>query len=728
MPEVSVIIAVHNGGPYLRQCLDSVVHQTATDIEIICVDDGSTDESRGILESYAETDPRVRVVDGPAIGSAGAARNVGLDRATGEYLSFLDADDFFSPRLLGALTHRAHAHQADVVITKYRSYDEQTGDTVAVDGSLQLDLLPRPPFSWNAAGDGLLVATNPAAWNKLFRTQFVRSLDLRFQELRRTNDAYFTLMALAHAERISYVDDYLITYRTGNTGSLQGSRAKSPLDFVEAIAAMRDKLESSGRLAALERSFVNRAADLCLFNLRNATSLESYREVHRALRSEVLARFGISGRPASYFLRPTLAHQVAALEEQSAEEFLFGVAKAAESASAKARSEARLAWRQAAVMAQPTVREPDAAPGVSASGLEDAVPPVSRPDLSVIVAVYNTADYLRECIASVLAQTNVTIELVAVDDGSTDSSSDILDQLARQDSRLRVFHQANAGLSAARNAGMAVATGRYFCFLDSDDRWEVDAAAALVGQADTQGLDMILFDAISHREPGVDDKMWTSYRGYYERVGGYREPCSGPELFARMVAAEEYRSSACLYLVARSVLQRGDLRFYPGIVREDNLFTFAALLSASRAAHTPLALYGRRVRPGSIMTASSRFVTARGFFISYLEMQRFAAGRRYPPAVATEVGRIIQSMFRMCRDNFVKLDTDSADRFAEIDQSPSGQAAYLILRRLRREARATRTARSLRGAKSAPPAGVFGRARRLLGRAKRFLLGVASGS
>ena len=98
-PKVSVIVPVYNAQSHLRQCLDSIMGQTLREIEILCVDDGSTDGSAQILEEYKGCDPRLHVIMQENIG-AGAARNRGLAEASGEYLSFLDADDFFEPDML----------------------------------------------------------------------------------------------------------------------------------------------------------------------------------------------------------------------------------------------------------------------------------------------------------------------------------------------------------------------------------------------------------------------------------------------------------------------------------------------------------------------------------------------------------------------------------------------------------------------------------------------------
>ena len=121
MVKVSVIIPVYNVEPYLKQCMDSVVGQTLKDIEIICVDDGSTDGSLDILREYAAEDNRIQIIEQKNAG-AGAARNNGMRHATGKYLSFLDSDDFFEPRMLEKAYDLAEKDQADFVAYKSDQY------------------------------------------------------------------------------------------------------------------------------------------------------------------------------------------------------------------------------------------------------------------------------------------------------------------------------------------------------------------------------------------------------------------------------------------------------------------------------------------------------------------------------------------------------------------------------------------------------------------------------
>ena len=118
---VSVIVPVYNVENYLRQCLNSITGQTLKNIEIICVDDSSTDGSKRILEEYAKKDERVKIITQPNKG-AGAARNNGLSVAKGKYLSFLDSDDFFEPDMLEHAYNKAEEDCADFVVFKSDQY------------------------------------------------------------------------------------------------------------------------------------------------------------------------------------------------------------------------------------------------------------------------------------------------------------------------------------------------------------------------------------------------------------------------------------------------------------------------------------------------------------------------------------------------------------------------------------------------------------------------------
>lgn len=698
MTLVSVVVPAHNAARHLAESLGSIQRQSLTEIEIIVVDDGSTDETAAIIADLAAADSRFRVISGPAAGSAGAARNAGLEQARGDYIIFLDADDFFAPTLLERLHGQAVADDADVTVTRFRVFDERTGDCHAVDWGLRVDLLPaNRPFEPQAVGPAVFYALGPVAWNKLFRTEFLRREGIRFQTLRRSNDVYFTFMAIASAQRISYVDELLIDYRSGSADSLQGSVDETPLEFADALTSLQSSLRASGRMDAWEAAFVNEAVEICLSALAKVRTFEAFHVVHHALRTDLLERFGALGRPDSYFVRPELARRLAELTEDSASAYLFGQWAASTAAAARAKADARLAQHELSVRAN--ARSLAAAP--PAAG-RTAAPFPGQPDVSVVIPVYNTALLLHECIASVQAQTGVSCEVIVVDDGSTDSSLEVLSQFARLDPRIVVLTQPNAGPAAARNLGMARATGRYLCFLDSDDYWRGDLLAQLVDHADRTEVDALLFDGITLREPGISDRLWKDYDGRYRRASAHDGVVSGAELLADLERAEEYRVQPCLYLLRRAFVVEQGLAFQPGLHREDNLFTFAMMLKAQRATHVQTAFYVRRLRPGTLTTAGTRAAASLGYFVNFIEMLRLASRQQWPDGVGEPIGAVLYRVYRQAQQHFNRLDPDLGDSLGVADTQPDAQAVLMILQQQRRDARATARRRPAQQKKVAP--------------------------
>ena len=215
-PKVSVIIPVYNVETYLRQCLDSVCAQTMKEIEIICVDDGSTDSSPLILKEYAEKDDRIKVLI-QKNGGAGAARNYGLRESRGEYLSFLDSDDFFEPDMLEEAYKSIEEYQADFVVFESDQYHMNTKEYVKNPWVVRRkDIPPYMPFKHRELTDNVFKTFVGWAWDKLYRKSFVTEHDLWFQEQRTSNDLLFVFSALVLAKRIAVVYKTLAHQRRGS--------------------------------------------------------------------------------------------------------------------------------------------------------------------------------------------------------------------------------------------------------------------------------------------------------------------------------------------------------------------------------------------------------------------------------------------------------------------------------------------------------------------------------
>lgn len=219
--------------------------------------------------------------------------------------------------------------------------------------------------------------------------------------------------------------------------------------------------------------------------------------------------------------------------------------------------------------------------------------------ISVIIPVYNVEKYLAECMDSVLGQSYEDYEIILVDDGSTDSGGWMCDAYARKDTRIRVIHQDNGGLSAARNTGMRAARGEYIYFLDSDDYIEPRTLEQLTALAEAERADVVFFDGyVFFDECEEDDDV-----SRYTRESRWPTQ-NGRQMLLRLLEREEYRTAVPLMLFRRSYLLEKALWFEEGLIHEDELFTFQVYNADGRVAHCHAKLYARRVRPASIMTAS----------------------------------------------------------------------------------------------------------------------------
>lgn len=179
--------------------------------------------------------------------------------------------------------------------------------------------------------------------------------------------------------------------------------------------------------------------------------------------------------------------------------------------------------------------------------------------VSIIVPVYNVEKYLNRCIDSIIKQTFENIEIILVDDGSTDNSGKICDEYALKDYRIKVIHKTNGGLSEARNYGLDIATGDYLLFVDSDDYIDVNLIKNLEQYMDKQ-LDVIKFKIIRVDEYGKEIKKVD---------GPIFEKISGEKAFKKLVFKDELLECACIYLFKRELIVNSNFKFAVGVEHED---------------------------------------------------------------------------------------------------------------------------------------------------------------
>lgn len=227
---------------------------------------------------------------------------------------------------------------------------------------------------------------------------------------------------------------------------------------------------------------------------------------------------------------------------------------------------------------------------------------MNKPMLTVIVPVYNTKLYLKECLDSLKMQTLTNIEIIMINDGSTDGSDELLKKQAVTDNRFRYVEQNNGGLSVARNTGMMMAQGSYIAFLDSDD-WLLS----------NDCLDRICQIAARTKADITTGNTWSVYSDSNKMLWGKNcekifnpgKVMNGGEFFICVIEQGCFVPMVYNYIYSRSFLQKCQFSFEPSVIHEDELWTPQVLTSAHRVVYTDIHHYGYRQREGSIMTATS---------------------------------------------------------------------------------------------------------------------------
>jgi hypothetical protein len=247
---VSVVVPTYNVERYLDQCLTSIQMQPFANIEVICVNDGSTDGSLDIMREHAAHDPRVRVIDKPNAGY-GAACNTGIDAATGDYVAIVEPDDYLTGDMFGDLLAFADSLDGgpvDIVKSSYwRIFNAGTPNELRTVCLYQGRV--NPPSQPFAIGDGVaLLEHHPSIWTALYRKEFLDEKHVRFREYPGAAwaDNPFLVETLCQTDRIAYVNRPYYNYREDTEEKLVASTRRDPLLPIKRWNDMQDIVESLG--------------------------------------------------------------------------------------------------------------------------------------------------------------------------------------------------------------------------------------------------------------------------------------------------------------------------------------------------------------------------------------------------------------------------------------------------------------------------------------------------
>lgn len=569
---VSVIVPIYNAGESLRDCLDCVCNQTLQDIEVICIDDCSIDDSVSVVQEYCTRYSFVKLICQPENMGSGPARNRGLEHAMGEYVAFLDADDHYASNDTLRMLYDTAKRENALICGGGLSFFGEAEKMKKVE--------ERCGFVDNGWVDFYDYQMHIYYQRFLFQRAMLEKEGIRFPHYLRFQDPPFMVRAMLAAGRFYAVNQTVYAYRN-DVNHVLWSDAKIN-DFLSGNRELLD-LCLKNRLGILYREMLNRynsnkRLKLLLGNALingNDKVASFYRYVYETLDQELMGE-DITIEDLSYI--ETLA-------------------------AWDCKREYRYCARDI--------------------GLVD-VPMAIPPKVSVIIPAYNTEKYIEEMMETICKQTLADIEIICIDDGSTDQTGAILDAYQQKDGRIRVYHQNNQGLSAARNVGLQHAQGTYCYFMDSDDLLDEEALEKLYLRAEENQLDIVYFAAESFFDDGMteEEKSLCKLPLEYSRRGDYPAVTTGVKMLIYQNQYAEAHFPVSMQMLRTSFLRQHKLAFFEGILHEDNLFTTTAQLYAQRAGCMDNAFFHRRIRKNSIMTTKRNYRNVLGMFMSVVELMR----------------------------------------------------------------------------------------------------------
>lgn len=578
MIKVSVIIPTYNNEKYLKECIDSVVGQTLGDIEIIIVNDGSTDSTEDILEEYVKKNDRIRVFNRPNRGY-GYAVNLGIREAKGEYIGIVESDDFIEADMYERLYRTAKSNECDWVKADYQIFVGNGEEREFVYKNIcSPDLYGK---ILNPKENHAVFETQLYTWAGIYKRSFLETNNIKHNESGGASfqDNGFWFQVMVAASRIMFLKGALYNLRRDNPNSSIMSKEKVfciceeykfiyarvfkkgeinkelldefwykryktynvhlnrisddyKLEFLERFSRdfndarrkreLKSTLFSESDWNMLQLIMVNyEVAHICKY--KNIAGLNNYingLEIKNVYIADEIGKriFGqlFRSNPAIEFNQVVIP-DYKVLDERRKLQYYHGYKV---TLLHRVRNDEK---HDALLMCCANSKWTDELAGLQNRKFSEIIP-ISQNFLinnniliSVVITVFNKKEYIRECIDSVVNQTYNNLEIIIVDDGSTDGSSEICDEYGKTDQRVIVLHKKNEGLVNARKSGVKVAQGQYVTYVDADDWIENDYFEKVYWKIIENGADIIATGFIKEKENEVSEVKNCIKTGYYEK-------------------------------------------------------------------------------------------------------------------------------------------------------------------------------------------------------------------
>lgn len=594
--KVSILVPCCNVEAFLPQCLDSIVNQTLKNVEIICINDGSKDNTLAIIKRYAKNDKRIRIIDKPNSGY-GDSMNKGLDLATGEYIGIVESDDFVEPNMFQILYAEAKKFDADIVKSNFWLYWSQGNINEFYECFTKEEcnsvIVP------SEYKDGTLYRVKPSIWSAIYKHSFLKENRISFLATPGASyqDTSFTFKAFSACKKFVGVYDAFLHYRQDNAGSSVNNADKKANFVCEEYREIDKYIQNSEAKDSLYPIYAAAFYDACIWMYERLSIVNRYEflKTISPLFKKIIGNIGVD---KIYFNNEWWKRRdIQRIANDPFEYHMWRNVERYEQSGSKF------------VYKEPVTRINNFETVKKERSIEHAK--TSTPFITIIIPVYNCEKYLRSCLESLLFQTDKDFEVICVNDGSTDHSLSILEEYASLFKRLIIINKENGGPSVARNMGIKLAKGKFIAFLDSDDYYAENSISKLKEVAlKNKEVDGIVFGTnIFPTDPKASDwhyNVLTTPDKYFDRIDQ-----------KTLLTTAYLKVYAWRFCYRRNYLKTHGLMF-PEKYKygEDAIFTLMTLPKMHGLVAIPDKLYNyRHYRPDSLMNQINRD------YIKYTEEQ-----------------------------------------------------------------------------------------------------------
>lgn len=518
--KISVIIPVYNAEEFLDESINSILNQTFTDIELVCVNDGSKDNSLEMLNNFAKKDSRVKVIDKPN-GGCGSARNKALDNAKGEYVYFFDPDDYVLPDAFEKLYNNAISNDSDLVMFKIARFRDGEPINYSIPGFnfdeifLNVDF-NNFTFNYHDIKRFVLNASF-APWSKLYKKEFLDKYDdFRFDLGVAFDDVPFHVKSLLRASKISFIPEFFYHYRLSNPNSVNNTKSNQ-IDIMKICDLVETFLKEEGYFTEFIQEFVT----FKVTQILNYIISSNYEEYFQAAKKEFAEikrtyldnpNFDNNILPKESFDKINIILKSFSLESYK---FNIEIFKHEQNYPQQEQNNVEtdkidnlnlninlnnLNRENNTLLSDlnnsfnTLCNELNELKTINKNNLKiiesEIQSNLNRPLISVLMPSLNVGEFIKDCIESVINQTLKNIEIICIDSGSTDGTLEILKEYEQKDSRIKLIHSSKKSYGHQMNLGLQEAKGDYIGIVETDDYIKYDMFESLYNLTENGTVDI----------------------------------------------------------------------------------------------------------------------------------------------------------------------------------------------------------------------------------------------